>query len=80
MASCWSDSPEEAYRNLEASAIGWIESCIELGQSIPEPFSSVGFSGKIALRLPKSIHRQASRMAARDGVSLNQFLVSAVAP
>lgn len=73
------DSPEAAYRNLESSAVAWIESCIELDQTIPEPFSNLGFGGKIALRLPKSLHREASRMAAQDGVSLNQFLVSAIA-
>ena len=38
-----------------------------------------GFGGKVALRLPKSLHRQAAQLAARDGVSLNQFLVSAIA-
>ena len=37
------------------------------------------FGGKIALRLPRCLHRQAVRFAERDRVSLNQFLVSAVA-
>src|SRR4030042_2335049 len=36
------------------------------------------FGGKIALRLPRSLHRQAVRFAERDGISLNQFLVSAI--
>lgn len=36
-------------------------------------------SGKVALRLPKSLHRLAALYAAREGVSLNQFLASAVA-
>ena len=73
------NSPEEAYRNLESSAVAWIEGCWELDQAIPEPFDDLGFGGKVALRLPRSLHREASRMAARDGVSLNQFLVSAIA-
>jgi predicted HicB family RNase H-like nuclease len=36
-------------------------------------------SGAIALRLPKSLHRQAALCAARDGVSVNQWLLMAIA-
>jgi predicted RNase H-like HicB family nuclease len=73
------DTPSETYENLDRAAESWIEACFEADQEIPEPFNNLGFSGRIALRLPRSIHRQAARMAERDGVSLNQFLVSAVA-
>jgi len=73
------DTPEEAYANLEAAAEAWIEAVLELGQDIPEPLTSHGYAGKIALRLPRSLHRRASEMAERDGTSLNQFLVAAVA-
>jgi len=36
-------------------------------------------NGKVALRLPKSLHRRAVLYAAREGVSLNQFLMTLVA-
>ena len=72
------DTPDEAYANLENAAEGWIEAALDLGQEIPEPFMSQGFGGKIALRLPRSIHRQAALMAEQDGTSLNQFLLAAV--
>lgn len=72
------ESPEEAYRSLEEAAYSWIEACHEQGQEVPAPSANAGYSGKIVLRLPKSIHRRAAVMAERDGVSLNQFLVSAV--
>jgi predicted RNase H-like HicB family nuclease len=73
------DTLEEAMCNLDEAAKSWIEASLELGQEIPEPFANQGFGGKIALRLPKSLHKQAARLAERDGVSLNQFLVSAIA-
>jgi predicted RNase H-like HicB family nuclease len=73
------DTAEEAFRRLEAAAKAWIEAALDQGQEIPEPSSNTGFSGKLALRLPRSLHRQAMRMAERDGTSLNQFLVTAVA-
>ena len=72
------DTPDQAYSNLEEAATGWVESALDLGQEIPDPFLNQGFSGKIALRLPRSIHRQAALLAQRDNTSLNQFLLAAI--
>lgn len=72
-------SPEDAYKNLEGAAQAWIQACLDKGQPIPEPSSSLGYGGNILLRLPRSIHRQAAKMAERDRSSLNTYLVSAVA-
>lgn len=33
----------------------------------------------MVLRLPKSLHKKAARLAERDGVSLNQFIVAGLA-
>lgn len=73
------DTPQKAYANLEKVAAGWIEAALDLGQQIPEPTTETGYGGKVALRLPKSLHRQAAIAAERDGVSVNQFIVFAVA-
>jgi predicted RNase H-like HicB family nuclease len=73
------ETVQEAYDNLEDAAYAWLEAALELGQSIPPPAENQGYSGKIALRLPRSLHRQAAMMADRDGVSLNQYLVVAIA-
>lgn len=70
--------PSEAIRNLEASAEAWIEAALAQGQEIPEPEVNQGYGGKVALRLPRSVHRQAARLAEREDTSLNQFLVSAI--
>ena len=80
-SGCFADgnTADEAMKNLSEAAKSWIEACLEQGLKIPEPFMNQDFGGKVALRLPRSLHRQAVRFAERDGVSLNQFLVSAVA-
>jgi predicted RNase H-like HicB family nuclease/predicted DNA-binding protein len=73
------DTPEEAYKNLQEAAENWVDSARSQGMAIPDPFATQGYSGTISLRLPKSMHRRAAQYAQRDGVSLNQFLVSAIA-
>jgi predicted RNase H-like HicB family nuclease len=72
-------TPDEAIDDLDKSASSWIEGAIEQNEEIPEPLASYGYSGKINLRLPKSIHKQAARLAKKEDVSLNQFFASAIA-
>ncbi len=69
----------EALENLEKTAQGWLLSAMELGQTIPRPVEVGGFSGKLMLRLPKGLHKKASLVAEREGVSLNNFIMCAVA-
>lgn len=78
---CYSqgDTAQEALMNIEEAAKNWIEATLEAGRPIPSPTTDYEYAGKVALRLPSSIHRQAVRMAERDGTSLNQWLVSAIA-
>ena len=78
---CYSqgNSAEEAFENLEKAAAAWIEACQKLGQEIPPPSANQGYGGRFALRLPRSLHRLAAHKAERDGVSLNQCFVTAIA-
>ena len=73
------NTAQEAYKRLEEAALAWIQAALDLGQDIPPPASVYTYGGKVALRLPKSLHRQAAITAERDGTSLNQFIVTAVA-
>ncbi len=78
---CFADgkTPNEAYANLERIAESWIEAALEQGQEIPAPIEAHNFSGRIALRIPKSTHKQSAKFAEMDGTSLNQFFLTAVA-
>jgi predicted RNase H-like HicB family nuclease len=73
------DTPAEAYANLEDAAESWIDVAMELGQTIPAPRAVESYGGRVLLRLPRSLHREASEAAERDGTSLNQFIVAALA-
>jgi predicted RNase H-like HicB family nuclease len=73
------DTPSEAYQNLEEAARGWIEAALDLNQNIPAPAQAISYGGKVLIRMPKSLHRHVSLVAEREGVSLNQFVVSTIA-
>ncbi len=73
------DTAEEALQNLEKAAASWIASAIETGYKVAEPLDFEGASGKIALRIPRHIHRLAAERAALEGTSLNQLISVALA-
>lgn len=51
----------------------WFEAAIEDGYDIPEPGAETSYSGQFKFRLPKSLHRQLSEHAKREGISMNQY-------
>jgi|WetSurMetagenome_2_1015567.scaffolds.fasta_scaffold241729_2 antitoxin HicB len=67
---------EEVYINIEEARRLWIEVAYEDGLDIPEPRDKQVYSGNFIVRGPKSLHRKLDQMAKREGVSLNQYLVS----
>ena len=72
------NTADDAMRNLESAAKAWLVAALESGQNIPDPVELGEYSGKIALRIPRSQHRMAVERAAMESISLNQFLVAAV--
>jgi hypothetical protein len=56
----------------------WLQVALEKGADIPEPQPQPTFSGKLGLRLPKSLHARATHAADTEGVSLNTYLVQAI--
>jgi predicted RNase H-like HicB family nuclease len=73
------DTAANALANVEDVALEWIAATLEQGQNIPEPLDNASYSGKLVLRMSKGLHKRAARSAERDGISLNQFIVTCVA-
>jgi antitoxin HicB len=73
------DTPEEALRMIGDAMRGWIEVELEDGEQIPEPRVEEEYSGKFNTRVPKSLHRKMVEAADREGVSLNQWINTALA-
>ena len=67
----------EAMENLEEAREMWIETVYETGiKDIPLPSTENEYSGRLLLRIPKSLHRHLSEGAEKEGVSLNQYILS----
>ncbi len=82
LAGCMSQgrTKDEALRRVRDAMRAWIESALEDGLPIPVPFEQRGtFSGKVLVRMPKTLHRGLAERAEHEGVSLNQLAVVALA-
>ncbi len=74
------DTWDELAQKIADAKESYFAAALDAGLPIAEPGdSSTPASGRVLLRLPKTLHRLATRAAARDGVSVNTFLVSAIA-
>lgn len=74
--------PESAYADLRAALPSLFADWLAQGMTIPEPGeepSVATYSGKLALRVPKSLHTQVAARARREGVSINQFITTTLA-
>lgn len=73
------DSAEDAAGMIQEAMAGWIELALGDGQSIPEPKPREEYSGKFVVRVPRSLHRDLVEAAAKEQVSLNQYIATELA-
>lgn len=73
------ETASETLTALEDVARSWILAALERKQNIPDPIESNNdFSGRLVLRIPKSLHKKASWIAEREGVSLNHLITTSL--
>ena len=73
----YADTYEEAYKlaidSIETTAVVLAEK----GRNLPQPLViTEDYSGRITLRLPKSLHRTMVDASDEEGISLNQYVVN----
>ena len=74
------DTLGELEQKIHDAKWSYFEAALEAGLPIAEPGGGgEPASGRVLLRLPKSLHRQVARAAGRDGVSVNTFLIATIA-
>jgi hypothetical protein len=57
----------------------WIAVALKEGRDIPEPKSKSSHSGRLLLRMPRTLHAALVAAAERENVSLNQFITDSLA-
>ncbi len=73
------DTAEEAIAGLKGAMAAWITVALKEGRDIPEPRSEVTPSGRLLLRMPRTLHAALTKAAERENVSLNQFITDSLA-
>ncbi len=69
------ETVDEAYAMIQDAKASWLESALEDGIEIPEPARGIDeYSGKLNIRIPKSLHRTLAEKAKEEKVSLNQYI------
>jgi antitoxin HicB len=84
LPGCMSDgeTPEEAIINGKDAMEAWLHCARKFHDTIPKPSipkSESSYSGKVLQRFPKTLHAKLAFRAKREGVSLNQLILSLVA-
>lgn len=74
----YGDNMTEALTELKESKKAWFSSCLRRNVKIPEP-SQKKYSGKLLIRMPRSLHAQLAEEAQEENVSLNSFIISKLA-
>jgi antitoxin HicB len=70
------DNLEDLVQGVEEIIETAIDTCKEEGRPIPPEDGNIQTSGKVALRLPKSLHKKMIVEAKHEGVSMNSYIVS----
>ena len=52
----------------------WIVTALDAGLPVPEPDTGGEYTGRLTVRVPRSLHRDLAVAAARDGVSLSAYI------
>jgi antitoxin HicB len=81
LAGCTSrgKTPDEALSGVQAAMASWIAAALQEGREVPEPKSATSHSGRLLLRMPRTLHADLTRASEREGVSLNQFITDVLA-
>ena len=80
--SAFGETQLEALDELQHAVAAWISAAEAVGNPVPAPSQRSAeptHSGKLLVRLPKSLHSKLARQAEEEEVSLNQYVVCLLA-
>jgi predicted RNase H-like HicB family nuclease len=69
------ETVEDALRMADDAREAWIRVAYEHGDPVPPASADATYSGKLLVRMPKSLHRRLAERSRDDDVSQNQEVV-----
>jgi antitoxin HicB len=72
-------TPERAAAAVAEAVERWVREAEAEGREVPPPGAAAAHSGKLLVRMPRSLHGELVRASEREGTSLNAFIVAALA-
>jgi predicted RNase H-like HicB family nuclease len=67
-------TPADAAARIPAALAEWVATAQADGREIPEPREARNYSGRLLLRMSRSLHSELAQAAERDQVSLNAYI------
>jgi antitoxin HicB len=64
----------DAAGRIPAALADWVATAHAAGREVPEPRRARDYSGKLLLRMSKTLHAELAQAAERDEVSLNAYI------
>jgi antitoxin HicB len=71
-------TPERAAAAAADAVERWVRAAEAEGREVPPPGAAAGHSGKLLVRMPRSLHAELVRASEREGTSLNAYIVAAL--
>jgi antitoxin HicB len=71
-------TPESAVAGMGDAVERWVREARAAGRDVPPPGAAAAHSGKLLVRMPRSLHAELFRAAEREGTSLNAYIVAAL--
>ena len=73
------ETPERAAAAMRDAVDDWVREARAAGREVPPPGAAAAHSGKLLVRMPRSLHAELVRASEREGTSLNAYIVAALA-
>src|SRR5215218_4420908 len=71
-------TPESAAAGVSDAVERWVREARAAGREIPPPGAAAAHSGRLLVRMPRSLHAELVRASEREGTSLNAYIVAAL--
>lgn len=73
------DNCSDALKSIQVACKLWIEAAYDQKKKIPQPSSVHKYSGRVLIRMSPLLHKTLLDSAQREGISLNQYMVTHLA-